>query len=173
MPANRDQQPPKMASLFAAAGFGLLQATQHLCLHFNKEYPSITLLQSAPEYHVLSTENRSETAWATPTCIVSSADTSVLQDIVRLLTSQDVPFAVRSGGHMPSPLGANINTGVLISLSGLDGTTYHPEQGVVEVGTGLKWRDVYAYLDEYNVTVVGGRVLDVGVGGLILGGESN
>ncbi|KAL4945674.1 hypothetical protein BDV06DRAFT_219067 [Aspergillus oleicola] len=71
---------------------------------------------------------------------------------------------------MPSPLGANINTGVLFGLSGLDERSNDPEQRVVQVGAGLRWRDVYSYLDEYNVTVVGGRVLDVGVGGLILGG---
>ena len=29
---------------------------------------------------------------------------------------------------------------------------------------------MYTALDPYNVTVVGGRVMDVGVGGLILGG---
>lgn len=29
---------------------------------------------------------------------------------------------------------------------------------------------MYTALDRHNVTVVGGRVLDVGVGGLVLGG---
>ncbi|KAL4931676.1 uncharacterized protein BDV17DRAFT_288736 [Aspergillus undulatus] len=37
---------------------------------------------------------------------------------------------------MPSPLGANINTGVLSRLSGVDGMSYEPEHGVVEVGLG-------------------------------------
>lgn len=38
------------------------------------------------------------------------------------------------------------------------------------MGSGLRWGEVYNQLDDFNVTVVGGRVLDVGVGGLILGG---
>ncbi|KAF7594715.1 hypothetical protein BBP40_008608 [Aspergillus hancockii] len=71
---------------------------------------------------------------------------------------------------MPSPLAANIDTGVLINLSGFDQVTYDAEEGVVEVGAGLKWKDVYTYLDAFKVTVAGGRELDVGVGGLILGG---
>jgi hypothetical protein len=39
----------------------------------------------------------------------------------------------------------------------------------VTVGSGNRWKDVYTYLDQYAVTVVGGRVFDVGVGGLTLG----
>ncbi|MCJ1261071.1 hypothetical protein MMC22_000935 [Lobaria immixta] len=47
---------------------------------------------------------------------------------------------------------------------------YDAANNVVQVGAGMRWADVYQSLDRYNVTVVGGRVLDVGVGGLILGG---
>ncbi|KAJ8130695.1 hypothetical protein O1611_g2930 [Lasiodiplodia mahajangana] len=54
----------------------------------------------------------------------------------------------------------------------LRGVEYHAGQGVAVVGTGLRWGDVYHYLDQYNVTVVGGRILQVGVGGLTLGSKS-
>ena len=70
---------------------------------------------------------------------------------------------------MPSPLAANINDGILIDMSSFKGFSYDAAKSVVTVGTGQKWRDVYTQLDLYNRTVVGGRVLDVGVGGLILG----
>jgi FAD/FMN-containing dehydrogenase len=40
----------------------------------------------------------------------------------------------------------------------------------VEVGAGLAWDQVYAVLDSYGVTVVGGRIPGVGVAGLTLGG---
>ncbi|RXW13917.1 hypothetical protein EST38_g11935 [Candolleomyces aberdarensis] len=40
----------------------------------------------------------------------------------------------------------------------------------VEIGTGLKWDDVYAALEPHGVSVAGGRVTDVGVGGFTLGG---
>lgn len=42
--------------------------------------------------------------------------------------------------------------------------------GTVTVGTGLIWDDIYAFLDPFNLTVVGGRESGVGVGGYILGG---
>lgn len=73
---------------------------------------------------------------------------------------------------MPSPLAANINNGVLIDMSMFDGVTYDAANNVATVGAGQRWSNLYNQLDPHNVTVVGGRVLDVGVGGLILGGES-
>ena len=44
------------------------------------------------------------------------------------------------------------------------------EEGTVEIGAGLNWTDVYSYLVPKGVTVAGGRIDGVGVGGLILGG---
>ena len=70
---------------------------------------------------------------------------------------------------MPSPLAANINDGVLIDMALMNGVSYDAARNEARVGAGQRWRDVYHALDIYNVTVVGGRVLDVGVGGLILG----
>ena len=72
---------------------------------------------------------------------------------------------------MPSPLGANINNGVLIDMSMFKGVIYDADKSVAIVGAGQTWGDVYNQLDPHNVTVVGGRVLDVGVAGLTLGGE--
>jgi len=42
--------------------------------------------------------------------------------------------------------------------------------GIVEVGAGLTWDQVYAALEPTGVNVVGGRIPGVGVGGLTLGG---
>ena len=70
---------------------------------------------------------------------------------------------------MPSPLGGNINDGVLIDMAMMNEVSYDTEGQTVKVGAGQRWRDVYYALDAYNVTVVGGRVLDVGVGGFMLG----
>lgn len=57
-------------------------------------------------------------------------------------------------------------------MSKFNNTYYDATNNRVQIGAGMKWTDVYRSLDRYNVTVVGGRVLDVGVGGLILGGNS-
>ncbi|KAL8821629.1 MAG: hypothetical protein Q9223_000372 [Gallowayella weberi] len=130
----------------------------------------VTTLPSQNTYTALSTENWSQTAWAKPSCIVRPTKATEVQQVVQILINQNIPFAIRSGGHMPSPLGANINDGVLIDMSRFRGVEYDAANSVVKVGAGQRWKDVYQRLDTHNVTVVGGRVLDVGVGGLILGG---
>jgi hypothetical protein len=70
---------------------------------------------------------------------------------------------------MTNPAAANINQGVLIDLQRLNKVEYNAARNLAVIGTGQRWKNVYTQLDRYKVTVVGGRVLDVGVGGLILG----
>ena len=83
----------------------------------------------------------------------------------------NVNFAIRSGGHSPSPLAANIDDGVLIDLSKFNQAIYDAPNSLVKVGAGMRWGEVHQVLDPHNVTVVGGRVLNVGVGGLVLGSQ--
>ena len=44
------------------------------------------------------------------------------------------------------------------------------EEGTVEIGAGLIWTEVFSYLVPKGLNVVGGRLVGVGVGGLIVGG---
>lgn len=94
-----------------------------------------------------------------------------LQQVVKYLTENQIQFAIRSRGHIPSPFAANIDNGILINLSLFNKVDYNPADSTVVIGPGNRWGDVYSALDAYNVTVVGGRVLDVGVGGLLLGSK--
>jgi len=43
--------------------------------------------------------------------------------------------------------------------------------GLVRLGTGNRWGNVYQWLEERGLMVVGGRDGGVGVGGFTLGGE--
>ena len=65
---------------------------------------------------------------------------------------------------------ANIEDGVTIDLSALDHVEVVADEKVTKVGAGARWGDVYLKLDAMNLSVVGGRVYDVGVAGLTLGG---
>jgi FAD/FMN-containing dehydrogenase len=114
---------------------------------------------------------RSKTAWGEPACIVSPNTTQGLQHVVSYLVNQSLPFAVRSGGHTTSPGAANINGGVLIALSNFRVVEYDAKNSVARIGTGLRWAEVYPELDPHNITVVGARVLGVGVGGFMLGSK--
>ncbi|MCJ1383197.1 hypothetical protein MMC17_006310 [Xylographa soralifera] len=140
-----------------------------VCQQLRSLLGNMTILPSDSDYVTLSEENWSATAWASPTCIGQPSNVSEVQAMVRVLTKNKVNFAIRSGGHMPSPGAGNINNGVLIDLSQFNQVVYDPGHSLATIGAGQQWGNVYSQLDHYNVTVVGGRVLDVGVAGLILG----
>ncbi|KAI1368143.1 putative FAD-binding oxidoreductase [Xylaria arbuscula] len=128
----------------------------------------VVLPNDAP-YSSASQGNWVQTAWASPTCVIQATTAQQVSQAVRYLAHVGVHFAIRSGGHSPAPLGANINDGVLFDMSGFNSVEYDARLGVAVVSTGMRWGDVYRHLDQYNVTVVGGRILQVGVGGLTLG----
>ncbi|OAG11455.1 FAD-binding domain-containing protein [Paraphaeosphaeria sporulosa] len=116
---------------------------------------------------------RSETAWKVPSCIFEPSDSTALADAVKIISSNNITFAVRSGGHSPFSNWANVDGGVLISLSAINAISYNPTDETVRVGTGNQWGQVYGKLAEYDRVVVGGRVPDVGFGLLTGGGLSH
>lgn len=145
-----------------------------VCQQLLSQYSNLTTLAgNNTQYTALAEENWSQTAWGYPSCIVQPANAAQVQGIVRLVTEHQVPFAIRSGGHLPSPLGANINRGVLVDTSFLKTLDYDATNEVVTIGAGLRWRVVYAELEKYGRTAVGGRIMDVGVSGLLLGSTFN
>lgn len=118
---------------------------------------------------ILTTLIRSQAARKTPSCIFQPTVAHDLEIVVPLLGQADVNYAIRSGGHMPAPGFANIDEGVLIDMSKLTTLQYDAENNAVVVGSGNRWGDLYEYLDPFDVTIVGGRINDVGVAGLTLG----
>ncbi|KAM7203267.1 hypothetical protein V8F33_002258 [Rhypophila sp. PSN 637] len=152
------------------AGLGPCNKAGAACQALKRKLGSEITAPGDGQYAALATENWSQTAWNTPSCIATPANSTSVQTIIRTLVSLDVPFAIRSGGHSPNPGYANIDTGVLVSLSALNQVSYDVSQNAVHVSPGARWGPVYRYLQPLNITVVGGRVLEVGVGGLTLGG---
>lgn len=71
---------------------------------------------------------------------------------------------------MPAAGFANIDGGVTIDMTKLNSVNLNVDHTVASVGAGAAWLDVYTYLDNFNVSVAGGRNGHVGVGGLTLGG---
>ncbi|KAK4204524.1 hypothetical protein QBC40DRAFT_216742 [Triangularia verruculosa] len=65
---------------------------------------------------------------------------------------------------------ANIAGGVTLDLRELNEVTLINGNADVRLGVGLSWGEVYAQLDSLGLTVAGGRVAGVGVGGLLTGG---
>ncbi|KAI9439710.1 FAD-binding domain-containing protein [Lactarius indigo] len=103
------------------------------------------------------------------TCSVEPGSVDDVSKILRIIGSTRTPFAVKGGGHANNP-GFSSTRGVQISLVRFDKITINSTGRTVELGAGLTWRRVYAALDPFGISVIGGRVGDVGVSGLTLGG---
>ena len=81
------------------------------------------------------------------------------------------PFAVKSGGHAAFKGASNSDGGLTIDLTSLSIIQVSSDNTLTQVGAGNRWIDVYTHLESLQLSVIGGRVADIGVGGLILGGN--
>lgn len=81
-----------------------------------------------------------------------------------------IKFSIRGGGHLHNPGFNSNNGGVVISLGKFKQVILSEDKTTADIGLGLTWLEVYKALDPHGLAVAGGRVPDVGVPGLILGG---
>ncbi|KAG6004280.1 hypothetical protein E4U43_000772, partial [Claviceps pusilla] len=79
-------------------------------------------------------------------------------------------FAVKSGGHAAFAGASNIDGGLAIDLQALNRISLSADRKQTSVGAGNLWNHVYDKLSPMNLTVIGGRVSGIGIGGLTLGG---
>ena len=105
-----------------------------------------------------------------PQCFVAPKTTSAVSSVIKILTKQNAPFTVKSGGHSPFAGGSNVANGVTIDLLHLDAIKVSADRQTVSLGPGNRWINVTETLDPLGLAVVGGRDPNVGVSGLILGG---
>ena len=90
--------------------------------------------------------------------------------ILKTAIDFDCHFAIKSGGHARAAGASNADGGITIDLVRFNRVEISEDRKNVRVGWGLRWADVYKNLEEEGLMIVGGRVGDVGVGGLTLGG---
>ncbi|KAF2681995.1 FAD-binding domain-containing protein [Lentithecium fluviatile CBS 122367] len=144
--------------------------TLQICTRLKSRLHSQIVLPAEEAFEALRTANWDQVTWKKPACIATPNCTESVQQMVQLLVDANASFAVRSGGHSPSPGASNIENGVLIDISRISEISLDTTQNLVRISPGVRWRDVHSILSPNNVTVVAPRVLDVGVGGSILGG---
>ncbi|KAF2030280.1 FAD-binding domain-containing protein [Setomelanomma holmii] len=105
-----------------------------------------------------------------PSCILFPKTAQEVATIVQVLNENNETFAVKSGGHNPNEGFSSIQSGPLISTKDLNEVVFDAASMTVRVGPGNDWQDVHQALEGTGVTVVGGRIGDVGVGGYVVGG---
>ncbi|KAK3290973.1 uncharacterized protein B0H64DRAFT_331493 [Chaetomium fimeti] len=129
------------------------------------------LVLLAPVDQAIVDVNWSETCRAAPSCVIQPTSAQIVSAVLQIIWQFQVLFAIRSGGHSPNPGWASIGEpGILLDMSRLDTVSISADASVVSVGPGQQWGKVVEALSPHNVTVVGGRLPSLGVGGLLLGG---
>jgi len=66
---------------------------------------------------------------------------------------------------------SNAQNGVTLDLRRLNSMRVAEDRRTTSVGSGRKWGEVYRELEPINLTVVGARDTQIGIGGFILGGK--
>jgi len=118
---------------------------------------------------ILRNRNRSQRAQLPPQAIFVPNSAQDIAKSIKIINFFSVPFAVRSGGHTPFPGSASTSNGILISPQNLTTLALSESKDLVSVGPGNRSIKVYEFLEPHNLTVVGGRVPSVSVGGLTTG----
>ena len=104
-----------------------------------------------------------------PALIARCSGPEDISTVIRAARDQDLPIAIRAGGHNGGGLGS-VDDGVVIDLSSLKAISVDPETRTVRVGGGCLWSEVDAATEEHGLAVPGGIISTTGVAGLTLGG---
>jgi FAD/FMN-containing dehydrogenase len=104
-----------------------------------------------------------------PAVIARCATPEDVASVIGFARQNDLPVAIRGGGHNGGGLGS-VDDGVVVDLSLLRSISVDPETRVVKVGGGCTWNDVDAATNPHGLAVPCGIISSTGVGGLTLGG---
>ncbi|THC87606.1 hypothetical protein EYZ11_012949 [Aspergillus tanneri] len=93
---------------------------------------------------------------------------------VNATTKWSLPqFAVRGGGHTLFTGAANINGSVTVDMRSMNSLALSDDHKIASVGGGSIFSDFYPRLVPHNLSVMGGRVPGIGVGGFTTRGGLN
>ncbi|KAG5791191.1 hypothetical protein H9Q69_009758 [Fusarium xylarioides] len=112
----------------------------------------------------------SNQAAVNPYCIFIPQRPSQISVVVLLARLAQCPFAVKSGGHAAFAGASSMEGGITISFANLKGVSLSKDKKIASIEPGNIWGPVYEQLTKSDVSVVGGRLYNIGVGGLTTGG---
>jgi hypothetical protein len=104
-----------------------------------------------------------------PALIVRPTGSADVIDAVNLARENDLPLAVRCGGHSVAGKGV-VDDGVLIDLSSLKGVRVDAKSRRARANAGALWGEFDRETQLFGLATPGGRVTTTGVGGFTLGG---
>ncbi len=104
-----------------------------------------------------------------PALIVRARTAADVSRAVRWAHAEEMPLAVRGGGHSPAGHGV-VDGGLVIDLRPMRLLAIDPERRIASAGGGLTWGDYNDGAGRHALATPAGDVAAVGVAGLALGG---
>jgi len=104
-----------------------------------------------------------------PALVVRCTGAADVIAAVGFARSNDLPIAVRGGGHSIAGF-STCDGGIVIDLSRLNEVRLDPRAGRATVGAGATWADVDHEAQAHGLATTGGLVSSTGVAGFTLGG---
>lgn len=104
-----------------------------------------------------------------PLAVVRCATTHEVAATIAVAREQEIPLAVRGGGHSVAGFGS-CDRGIVLDLSPMRGVRVDPAAQLALAGGGCTWADFDARTQEHGLATTGGLVSTTGIGGLTLGG---
>ena len=108
---------------------------------------------------------------ARPALIAQCEDADDIARAVAHALRNEVPLAVRAGGHSVAGMSTN-DGGVVVDVRPLADISVDAAASTVRCGAGVTWADFDRATQEHGLATTGGRVSTTGVAGLTLGGGS-
>ncbi|KZL73739.1 FAD binding domain-containing protein [Colletotrichum tofieldiae] len=105
-----------------------------------------------------------------PYCIFKPSRPEEVSVVVLLSRLTQCPFAAKSGGHAAMAGASSIEDGITVSFMNMKGISLSSDKKVASIQPGNIWGDVFEKLTKSDLTVIGGRLYNIGVGGLTTGG---
>ena len=90
--------------------------------------------------------------------------------ILRIILDTSCRFAVKGGGHARDADDSISVGGVTIDMQRMRSIEVSSDRSSAKLGSGHVLYSLFEGLERYNLSTVGGRVADVGLGGFALGG---
>jgi FAD/FMN-containing dehydrogenase len=106
-----------------------------------------------------------------PRVIAACTDAGDIRAALDRAHAEQLPVAVRSGGHSVAGQSTN-DDGLVIDVRPMRGIEIDPAERRARVGGGCTWGDFDAAAQLHGLATTGGRVSTTGVTGLTLGGGS-
>lgn len=155
-----------------------LQQTTDICKLIESRLPGRIVYPDTSVYRQsLSSYYTGQERDLEPGCIFRPTKTAEVSRFVKLITGNGKygpptpQFAIRGGGHSLFSGAANIDGGVTVDMRSMKSVMLNQDRTVASVGGGAIFSDVYPQLVPYNLTVMGGRVPGIAVGGFTTGGK--